>query len=688
MTNEQKSEWTAQALVAGGAVLLLLAAFWMGVYAPNAKMLPDDFETTYEYEGVIKVLDPGTDTESGAFQLAAGEYATYGVVTVNQDNEGCSCNIFGSAVLRHTLEADASQSTEDETFVHETVRAYATSNDTGDAYLFSLKNSSSWLDRTTYESRGEGTSADDYGYSTWSPNNLPVKETTTAPNPFVAGHENTYMFEGTEDVDGLEAYVYVADETGTNIEYTPPTTSPLHPLSTDLGATFYISYYERVKVDSESGTTLDRFLDVTVYATFPDFYAAGGPAYLTDGAHFPSETTYSGTLFDATTENILDVNVAAIKTTSVLTAVPVFDEAGNLTLDNEGNPVMVDPTTATHLLTNTAFAVNTDLVVGVNPDDGTLIVIEDYDLNADGALVAPAQMFVNRSSHQVGSPQTGFANTFPHANTDTTAPGFFPNPFDIDYTNMYSPVGVDAATGIAHFRGVPVVFNETTGAPSPVQIPRGTIYAYVEMVDGAPNYSNIIQSPDPLPESMIYPTGIWYLIDSYDILMDYTEDIYFNPYTGTVQNQAYSVTGYVDADMSGNLTAADTVVQTLNVQYSGEQQAAYAGSMGQKAFAQYYSGNTIPVMVLNGGYNKAEVNESVDVANERTSNLKMADTYVPGTLIVLALGCLIGGFYIYYQEGEGGGGTPAAAPEPEADDGGDGDAGDSGDNDSGGDTDD
>ena len=478
MTNEQQSEWTAQALVAGGAVLLLLAAFWMGVYAPNAKMISDDFETTYEYEGTLKVLDSGNKTgqgEPGAFQ------------TMQFDNEGCACDIFGGAALWHILTADPKQSTDDETFYHEAVNVYATPDDGDgdglpDAYLFSLKDSNSWLDRTTYESRGEGGSADDYAYSTWSPNNLPVKETTMAPNPFVSGHTNTYMFEGTEDVDGLEAYVYVADETGTNIEYMPATTSPLHALSTELGATFYISYYERVKVDSESGTTLDRDLDITVYATFPDFYAAGnyGLLYLTDGAHFPSETTYSGTLFDLA--NGLDVNVTAIKTTSVVTAMPGPDNT------------TVDPTTATHLLTNTAFAVNTDLVVGINPDDGTLIVIEDYDLNADGSLVAPAQMFVNRSSHQVGSPQTGFANTFPHSYTDTAAPGFFPNPFDSSYNNMYTLVGIDATTGIAHFSGVSI--NET-GVP--VQIPRGVLYIYVDITTGG-----TIQVPDPLPNSMMY----------------------------------------------------------------------------------------------------------------------------------------------------------------------------------------
>ena len=101
----------------------------------------------------------------------------------------------------------------------------------------------------------------------------------------------------------------------------------------------------------------------------------------------------------------------------------------------------------------------------------------------------------------------------------------------------------------------------------------------------------------------------------------------------------------------------------------------------------YYSGKTIPVMDLDGGFTSAAKADGIEAANERISGLKLLDTYVPGLLIVLALGCLIGGFYLYYQEGEGGGGFAAPpAPEPEADDGGGGDdAGDSADDDSGGD---
>ena len=94
-------------------------------------------------------------------------------------------------------------------------------------------------------------------------------------------------------------------------------------------------------------------------------------------------------------------------------------------------------------------------------------------------------------------------------------------------------------------------------------------------------------------------------------------------------------------------------------------------------------------MDLDGGFTPDEQADGVESANERLSGLKLLDTYVPGLLIVLALGCLIGGFYLYYQEGEGGGdGFAAPAPEPEADDGGDDDTGDSAADDSGGDSDD
>ena len=669
MPETGQSEWNAQALVAAGAVLLLLTALWLGVYAPGQKKLSDDFETTYEYGGELKVLD------LAQFQTIQ-----------DTDGDGCSCTVYPNAIARHVLVADSGQSSDDETFYNENFSVFGDDKTVdqdkdglSDSYLFTLKDGNSWLDRLTYESRGEGSEADDYSYSTWNPNHAPTKENFQFPNPFVGTHTNTYVYQagGDTEIDGVSAYVYVADETLTPIPYTPGSSNPLYGLMA-LGATFHISYHETVTIDATHGTALDRVFDVKVYANFPNFFAEGGLLYLTDGVHFPSETSYSGSLFDAA--NSLDVDVTAVKTTSAVTAMPGPDNS------------TVDPTTATHLLTNTAFAVNTDMVVGVD-GNGTPIVVT-MDLNADGSLVAPATMFVDRSTHQVGDGMN-FSDTFPHMNTNVSAPAFFPNPFDSSYNNMYSPVGFNATTGIAHFRGVPigVAGVDSDGAPilAPVQISSGTLWVYIEMnmSSGAPTGESI-QTPDPLPDAMLAANGgSWVLhptTPSFPILMDYTEDVYFDPFSGTVQNQVYNVTVYVDLDGTGNLTQWDSVAQTVDVEYTDEQKAAYASSMGQKAFAMYYSGKTIPVMTLDGGFTTDEKAEGVESAEERLSGLKLLDTYVPGLLIVLALGCLIGGFYLYYQEGEGGGGVAAPpAPEPEADDGGDDDTGDSADDDSGGD---
>ncbi len=103
----------------------------------------------------------------------------------------------------------------------------------------------------------------------------------------------------------------------------------------------------------------------------------------------------------------------------------------------------------------------------------------------------------------------------------------------------------------------------------------------------------------------------------------------------------YSVTGYVDLDGTGNLTQWDSVVQTINVEYTDEQKAAYASSMGQKAFAMYYSGKTIPVMTLDGGYTQDEQNEAVEEANNvRNWSNETVEPVEPGTPVAIAGGAV------------------------------------------------
>jgi hypothetical protein len=463
----------------------------------------------------------------------------------------------------------------------------------------------------------------------------------------------------------------------------PGPKNPLYGLLA-LGASFHISYHETVTIDATHGTALDREFDITVYADFPNFYAVeGGLLHLTDGVHFPSTTAYEGVLFDIEQG---ELDVSATKTTAVIGA-----------MSND-----------THLLLNIGFDVGTDLTV-----NGT--VVATRQLNADGELVPTTNVYVDRSTHQVGSEATGYVDTFPHINTNVSAPGYFANPFDSNYINMYTPAMVpelDAdgnetgnvtadvnVYGAHHFTGVP--FNPLTGNTTVMDY--GMLYIYGDMTSfntttGRPDVTETTQEAKGAAD-MYNPadpnsTGVFVEMWNTSLYMDYQEDIWFDPLTGTMFNQHYNATVYATALPTGLPAPYPPVVynqavKQIDVQYAGNDSArapAYMTAVGQKTFAMFYSGKTIPVMDLLGGFTPDEQADGVESANERLSGLKLLDTYVPGLLIVLALGCLIGGFYLYYQEGEGGGGVAAPpAPEPEADDDGDDDTGDSADDDSGGD---
>ena len=63
MSNMNLPEWTAQAFVAAGAVFLLISAYVMGVYVPNAMKFSDDFEVNIYFDGTIDTFD--FDAETG-----------------------------------------------------------------------------------------------------------------------------------------------------------------------------------------------------------------------------------------------------------------------------------------------------------------------------------------------------------------------------------------------------------------------------------------------------------------------------------------------------------------------------------------------------------------------------------------------------------------------------------------------
>ena len=77
MSNMNLPEWTAQALVAAGAVFLLISAYVMGVMVPNGLLAPNDFDVNYYFEGDIKTFDLDIETGTGVFvdDVGSGQIA-------------------------------------------------------------------------------------------------------------------------------------------------------------------------------------------------------------------------------------------------------------------------------------------------------------------------------------------------------------------------------------------------------------------------------------------------------------------------------------------------------------------------------------------------------------------------------------------------------------------------------------
>ena len=272
-------EWTAQALVASGAVFLLISAYWMGVYVPGQKELSDDFESHYTYEGDMTVMDPGK------FITLEGDF-----------DPANSLNTHPGGHVDYAITADSSKSNDEETFYHTEVTAYT---DTTEAVpIVTLASSDSYVDRTTYETRAaNGTGTDDLAYTTWSPNSLPEHEDTQWPNPFEPSWTNNYIFNTTETIDGVETYNYIANEP--NIPYSNENIVTLKAsfdgfLPTGMEGTShgYMVYYEEVWIAVETGQVVDRNLIVTMMFS-PDPRLAANFVF---GETYVSATQYTGTL--------------------------------------------------------------------------------------------------------------------------------------------------------------------------------------------------------------------------------------------------------------------------------------------------------------------------------------------------------------------------------------------------------
>ena len=110
------------------------------------------------------------------------------------------------------------------------------------------------------------------------------------------------------------------------------------------------------------------------------------------------------------------------------------------------------------------------------------------------------------------------------------------------------------------------------------------------------------------------------------------------------------------------------MLRDIVANYTAEAKEGAADTANIQALAQYYQGNDVVVLTLNGAYTDKTVDEQISGQIESVDALTLGSKTLPSILIGGALVSLLAGFYVYYQNG-----APGVVPlddmrdeEPEA----------------------
>jgi hypothetical protein len=143
------------------------------------------------------------------------------------------------------------------------------------------------------------------------------------------------------------------------------------------------------------------------------------------------------------------------------------------------------------------------------------------------------------------------------------------------------------------------------------------------------------------------------------MLMNYYEDVWIDPITGTVLDQKYNIVTY--APLMGNAKIRDIVAN-----FTEEQKDASLNDAKLQALAQYYQGHEMVVLTLNGAYTEKTVDGQIDAEKDKVASYTLGTQTLPTILIGLAMVSLMAGFYVYYQTGGAISGGDMDEPSSEA----------------------
>jgi hypothetical protein len=593
----------------------------MGVMVPNGLLAPNDFDANYYFEGDIQTFDLDVETGEGVFvdNVGSGSYDP----TKAKEEGGATLNLIGKP------------DGDDYTILTQNFSLTENGIDGEGDWLGTISDTTenpSLLNRKTYEVDGK--------QPAWTPTNVPeAGKTYNFINPVNSAYTDNFTCSDKRMLDGLEVMTCVAESggnekmkfvpgEGSDLELLQQTFESFNSLGFPGSAPMWFSYRAEYTVGTELGGVVDRVYNVTVYMGVPTLL------HLEDNFNFT--TTYEGRVggfntatfqtryYDATGFRAGCVNKESSTDThiNVLGYLRIFeneyDENGTMLSPNYGrqssegcwdsyiadNDNIENPDTDSFQeLVNVTYNVSR-----------TTLQYEDgyYDLDEDG------------DGFNFFSPTCSTISTTNRLCWVPAANGDWPNAMYNPHIQNYTFINETEVNGTLafHFNA-----NETSIA----------------------GYSGSLYNAN-------LGTGL---------VMDYYEDVWVDPVTGTILDQKYSIQIYVPTifdtrfhDENGLPSLAaigfnGAMLRDIVANYTQEAQDEAASSAKRQALAQYYQGNEVIVLILNGAYTDKTIDDQISSQIESVDALTFGSKTLPSILIGGALILLLAGFYVYYQTGGG-----------------------------------
>jgi hypothetical protein len=637
--NSGLPEWTAQALVALGAVFLLISAYVMGVMVPNGLLAPNDFDANFYFEGDIETFDIDSDNRTGAFfdKVGSGSYEP----TAATPGGGATLNVVGKP------------DGDDYTILTQNFSLTQNGINGEGEWLGTISDTTdnpALLDRKTYEVDGK--------QGTWTPTNLPEEgKTYEFPNPVNGDYTDNFTCSDKRVIDGLEVMTCIAESgEGEKMDFVPGEGSDLKTLQETFesynalggpgAAPMWFDYRAEYLVGTEIGGVVDRIFNVTVYMSVPQL------VYL-DSEH-PN-------MFNFTTE--YEGRVGGVNTATFINR--YYDATGF-----RSGCVVKDDSTDEYIkvmgylrIFETFYDENGTAITPDENDDGFR---DSYgEQSSDGCWASPMNQFgasdgtweeLVNVTYNVSRTTTQFQDG--HYDPDGDGWGY----------DFFSPV----CKTISYVDKTCWVPAEDGAWPNAMHNPHIQNYTYMgEEVWDATN-AGVAYHFRANEKNISGNTGsLWQSTLQTGLDMHFYEDVWIDPVTGTVLDQKYDIQIKVPDDGSAysNLMLRDIVAN-----YTAEAKEGAADSANIQALAQYYQGNDVVVLTLNGAYTDETVDDQISGQIESVDALTLGSKTLPSILIGGALVSLLAGFYVYYQTGAPGVVSsdsipdeelPPATPEPE-----------------------